>query len=356
MPKLALVLDDVRDSDPSAPAFETPSEPANANGTSAAGAPAVTEGEALDAYSRAVVDVVERIGPAVVSIGRMSKRGPAGAGSGVVFTPDGYVLTNAHVVAGSDALEVSFTDGTTSAARVVGVDHATDVAVVRAGDGRSAAPAVAPVGDSSRLRVGQLVIAIGNPLGFSSTVSAGVVSALGRTMRSRDGRAMEGIIQSDVALNPGNSGGPLVDSRGRVVGINTAIILGAQGISFSVPIDTAKWVVGELMTKGRVRRAWLGISGQNRPVGRELARKLGLSHASGVEVTGFDERGPAARSGLRAGDIVVALGDLPVASIDDIHRALQDRQRQGIDARFVLRVIRERALVDVKASSVEGPQ
>jgi S1-C subfamily serine protease len=316
----------------------------------------VTEGEALDAYSRAVVDVVERIGPAVVSIGRMSKRGPAGAGSGVVFTPDGYVLTNAHVVAGSDALEVSFTDGTTSAARVVGVDHATDVAVVRAGDGRSAAPAVAPFGDSSRLRVGQLVIAIGNPLGFSSTVSAGVVSALGRTMRSRDGRAMEGIIQSDVALNPGNSGGPLVDSRGRVVGINTAIILGAQGISFSVPIDTAKWVVGELMTKGRVRRAWLGISGQNRPVGRELARKLGLSHASGVEVTGFDERGPAARSGLRAGDIVVALGDLPVASIDDIHRALQDRQRQGIDARFVLRVIRERALVDVKASSVEGPQ
>ena len=353
MPKLALVLDDVRDSDPSAPAFETPSEPANANGTSAAGAPAVTEGEALDAYSRAVVDVVERIGPAVVSIGRMSKRGPAGAGSGVVFTPDGYVLTNAHVVAGSDALEVSFTDGTTSAARVVGVDHATDVAVVRT---TSAAPAVAPFGDSSRLRVGQLVIAIGNPLGFSSTVSAGVVSALGRTMRSRDGRAMEGIIQSDVALNPGNSGGPLVDSRGRVVGINTAIILGAQGISFSVPIDTAKWVVGELMTKGRVRRAWLGIAGQNRPVGRDLARKLGLSHWSGVEVTGLDERGPAARSGLRVGDIVVGLAELPVASIDDIHRALQDRQRRGVDAPFVLRVIRDRVLVDVSARSVEGPQ
>jgi S1-C subfamily serine protease len=350
MPQLALVLDDVREPDPS---FDTPSAPANPAAPSAAAPAPATEGEALDAYSRAVVDVVERVGPAVVSIGRMSKRGPAGSGSGVVFTPDGYVLTNAHVVAGSEALEVSFTDGTTSVAHVVGVDHATDVAVVRTS---SAGPAVASFGDSSSLRVGQLVIAIGNPLGFSSTVSAGVVSALGRTMRSRDGRAMEGIIQSDVALNPGNSGGPLVDSRGRVVGINTAIILGAQGISFSVPIDTAKWVVGELMTKGRVRRAWLGISGQNRPVGRELARKLGLSHWSGVEVTGFDERGPAARSGLRAGDIVVGLDELPVASIDDIHRALQDRQRRGIDAPFVLRVIRERALVDVAAHSVEGPQ
>jgi S1-C subfamily serine protease len=349
MPQLALVLDDVRDQ-------LTSSGPANLDTTSPIPAPpasTVTEAEALDAYSRAVVDVVERVGPAVVSIGRRSRRGPAGAGSGVVFTPDGYVLTNAHVVAGSDALDVSFTDGTTATARVVGVDHATDVAVVRT---TGAAPAIAPFGDSSRLRVGQLVIAIGNPLGFSSTVSAGVVSALGRTMRSRDGRAMEGIVQSDVALNPGNSGGPLVDSRGLVVGINTAIILGAQGISFSVPIDTAKWVVGELMTKGRVRRAWLGISGQNRPVGRELARKLGLAHRSGVEVAGFDDRGPAVRSGLRAGDIVVAFDTLPVASIDDIHRALQDRQRRGVDAPFVLRVIRDRALVDVPSTAVEGPE
>jgi S1-C subfamily serine protease len=349
MPQLALVLDDVHDP-------VTSSDPADLDSTHPAPstiASTVTEVEALDAYSRAVVDVVEQVGPAVVSIGRRSRRGPAGVGSGVVFTPDGYVLTNAHVVAGSDTLEVSFTDGTTSAARVVGVDHATDVAVVRT---TSAAPALAPFGDSSRLRVGQLVIAIGNPLGFSSTVSAGVVSALGRTMRARDGRAMEGIIQSDVALNPGNSGGPLVDSRGRVVGINTAIILGAQGISFSVPIETAKWVLGELMSKGRVRRAWLGIAGQNRPVGRDLARKLGLAHRSGVEVTGFDERGPAARSGLRTGDIVVALDDLRVASIDDIHRALQDRQRRGVDAPFVLRVIRDHALVDVPSTAVEGPQ
>ena len=193
---------------------------------------------------------------------------------------------------------------------------------------RSCAPpgrrsAHAAFGSSSSLRVGQLVIAIGNPLGFSSTVSAGVVSALGRTMRARDGHAMEGIIQSDVALNPGNSGGPLVDSRGRVVGINTAIILGAQGISFSVPIDTATWVVGELMTSGRVRRGWLGIGGQNRPVPRDVARALGLAHSSGVEVTGFDERGPAPGCrAARSGDIVVGVDDKPVASVDDIHRAL----------------------------------
>jgi S1-C subfamily serine protease len=285
----------------------------------AAPAPPVENAELLDAYSNAVIRVVERVGPAVVSIRRSTARGPAGAGSGVVFTPDGYVVTNAHVVDGAVELELGFTDGSTSPARLVGVDHATDLAVVRA-SGRTLGHA--PFGASSRLRVGQLVVAIGNPLGFSSTVSAGVVSALGRTMRAKGGHAMEGIIQSDVGLNPGNSGGPLVDSHGRVVGINTAIILGAQGISFSVPIDTASWVVGELLTSGRVRRGWLGIAGQNRPVPRDLARKLGIAAESGVEVTGFDERGPAVRSGLQAGDVVVSIGEKPVASVDDIHRAL----------------------------------
>ena len=218
----------------------------------------------------------------------------------------------------------------------------------------SAAPATAPFGDSSRLRVGQLVIAIGNPLGFSSTVSAGVVSALGRTMRSRDGRAMEGIIQSDVALNPGNSGGPLVDSRGRVVGINTAIILGAQGISFSVPIDTATWVVGELMTSGRVRRGWLGIGGQNRPVPRDVTRKLGLGHSSGVEVTGFDDRGPAKSAGLEVGDVVVGVDDKPVASVDDIHRALA-RLKWPLAVAIQLKVIRGQRLVDVGVMPAEAP-
>jgi S1-C subfamily serine protease len=304
--------------------------------------------ELLDAYSRAVVSVVERVGPAVVSIARTVRRGPAGAGSGVAFTPDGYVLTNAHVAAGARELELGFTDGSTSSAHVVGVDHATDLAVVRA-----AVPAasIASFGSSSGLRVGQLVVAIGNPLGFSSTVSAGVVSALGRTMRARDGRAMENIIQSDVALNPGNSGGPLVDSHARVVGVNTAIILGAQGLSFSVPIDTAKWVVGELMTNGRVRRGWLGISAQNRPIEREIVRRLDLPRATGVEVSGFDERGPAARSGLRPGDIVVGIDGQPVSSVDDIHRALQ---KWPIVSALKLKVVRARATIDVEVMPVEA--
>ena len=312
-------------------------------------APLNFDADALDAYSRAVVGVVEEVGPAVVSIARSSRRGPSGAGSGVVFTPDGYVLTNAHVAAGGHELEVGFTDGSTSRGHVVGLDHATDLAVVRAS---GPAPKHAAFGDSSALRVGQLVVAIGNPLGFSSTVSAGVVSALGRTMRARDGRAMEGIIQSDVALNPGNSGGPLVDSRGLVVGVNTAIILGAQGISFSVPIDTAKWVVSELMNTGRVRRGWLGIAGQNRPIQRDLAHRLGLGQTTGVEVTGFDEQGPARKSGLRKGDVVVAIDQNVVESVDDIHRALQ---KWPIVAPLALKVMRDRALVDVDVTPAEAP-
>jgi S1-C subfamily serine protease len=313
-------------------------------------APVPTEAAALDAYSQAVIGAFEEVGPAVVSIARSSERGPAGAGSGVVFTPDGYVLTNAHVVAGAHQLDLGFTDGTTARAQPVGVDHTTDLAVVRA---------VGPVskhatlGSSASLRVGQLVIAVGNPLGFSSTVSAGVVSALGRTMRARDGRAMEGIIQSDVALNPGNSGGPLVDFHGHVVGINTAIILGAQGISFSVPIDTAKWVLGQLLATGRVRRGWLGIAGQNRPFGRELALKLSLSHATGVEVTGFDGRGPASRSGLRTGDILVEFDGRRVATVDDVHRVLQTWP-ESRPAK--LKVVRVRELVELEIVPTEQPE
>jgi S1-C subfamily serine protease len=312
-------------------------------------APLDFDAVALDAYSRAVVGVVEEVGPAVVSIARSSKRGPAGAGSGVVFTPDGYVLTNAHVAEGAHELELSFTDGTTSRAHVVGLDPATDLAVVRAS---SPVQKHARFGSSASLKVGQLVVAIGNPLGFSSTVSAGVVSALGRTMRSRDGRAMEGIIQSDVALNPGNSGGPLVDSRGNVVGVNTAIILGAQGISFSVPIDTAAWVVAELMTRGRVRRGWLGIAGQNRPLPKDFARRLGLANVSGVEVSGFDDRGPARKSELRQGDIVVGVDERMVASVDDLHRA---PQKWPLAGPLKLKVVREAHLVDVEVHPVEAP-
>jgi S1-C subfamily serine protease len=344
MTRIALVLDD-SESPPVAAAM--PAKDAAAPASPHGGG---QDEELLDAYSRAVVRVVEEVGPAVVSIGRSSRQGPAGAGSGVVFTPDGYVLTNAHVAAGAHQLELGFTDGSTCGAQLVGVDHATDLAVVRA-TGRTLAHAA--FGSSAGLRVGQLVIAIGNPLGFSSTVSAGVVSALGRTMRARDGHAMEGIIQSDVALNPGNSGGPLVDSRGRVVGINTAIILGAQGISFSVPIDTATWVVGELLTSGRVRRGWLGIAGQNRPVPRDVMRRLGLEHASGVEVTGFDDRGPAKTSGLEVGDVVVGVDGQPVASVDDIHRALA-RVKWPLAIAIHLKVIRRQQLGEVDVIPVEA--
>src|SRR6058998_1891350 len=235
--------------------------------------PPAGDRELLDAYSEAVIAVVERVGPAVASVSVAARREgglPAGSGSGVLFTPDGYLLTNAHVVRGAKRVGVSLTDGSTLEASVVGADEPADLAVI-AVDG-SRLP-YAELGSSANLRVGQLVVAIGNPLGFSSTVSAGVVSALGRTMRATSGRLMEGIIQSDVALNPGNSGGPLVDSRGRVVGINTAMILGAQGLSFSVPIDTAQWVLGQLMTTGHVRRGYLGIAGQNLPLARGTARR-----------------------------------------------------------------------------------
>jgi S1-C subfamily serine protease len=293
----------------------------------AASTPAVTDGELLDAYSSAVTQVVDAVGPAVVSI---SVRGPqsagpgwgrrgGGSGSGVLFTPDGYILTNAHVVRGGARLEVALTDGSTHAAQLCGADPATDTAVIRI-EGRGLPHA--SFGESAKLRVGQLCVAIGNPLGFSSTVSAGVVSALGRNMRAQDGRLMENIIQSDVALNPGNSGGPLVDTRARVIGVNTAMIFGAQGISFAVPIDTAKWVVGQIMTQGRVRRSWLGIVAQNRRIDPRVKRHLDLLQESGVEVMSVEPSGPAAAAGVRDGDIVLALDGRPVQSVDDVHRTL----------------------------------
>ncbi|HEX8951067.1 MAG TPA: trypsin-like peptidase domain-containing protein [Polyangia bacterium] len=288
---------------------------------------AVTDGELLDAYSSAVTQVVDAVGPAVVSIsvrgshqgGPGRRGGGGGAGSGVLFTPDGYILTNAHVVRGGARLEVALTDGSTHTAQLCGADPATDTAVIRI-EGRGLPHA--QFGESARLKVGQLCIAIGNPLGFSSTVSAGVVSALGRNMRAQDGRLMENIIQSDVALNPGNSGGPLVDTRARVIGVNTAMIFGAQGISFAVPIDTAKWVVGQLMTQGRVRRSWLGIVAQNRRIDPRVRRHLELLQESAVEVMSVEPSGPAAAAGVRDGDLVLTLDGRPVHSVDDVHRTL----------------------------------
>ena len=278
----------------------------------------------LDAYSRAVVGVVEKVGPAVVAIRvRSNTRSPhmrgEGTGSGVIIASDGFVLTNAHVVEQASEVEVGLTDGRMLVAQIVGSDPATDLAVVRTS--ASGLP-TASLGSSDSLRVGQLVIAIGNPLGFQSTVSTGVISALGRALRSQTGRLIENVIQTDVPLNPGNSGGPLVDSRGRVIGINTAMIFMAQGISFSVPVSTAKWVVGELVKRGKVRRATLGIAGQVRPVDRWLQRRLGIAADTAVEVVFVEERSPARLAGLRSGDLIVALNGQKIATVDDLHRLL----------------------------------
>lgn len=278
----------------------------------------------LDAYSRAVVGVVEKVGPAVVSIGvkkraRSPRFGQEGAGSGVIIASDGFVLTNHHVVEGAEDVQVHLTDGGSFSARLVGSDPATDLAVVRAE--ASNLPS-AELGSSDALRVGQLVIAIGNPLGFQSTVSTGVISALGRALRSQSGRLIENVIQTDVPLNPGNSGGPLVDSRGHVIGINTAMIFMAQGISFAVPVNTVKWVVGELVARGKVRRAYLGIAGQVRPIGRRVQRHLDLHIPTGVEVVSVEEGDPAHRAGVREGDLIVAVHGTSVGTVDDIHRLL----------------------------------
>jgi S1-C subfamily serine protease len=293
----------------------------------------------LDAYSRAVVGVVEKVGPAVVSIGvkkhtRSQRFGGEGAGSGVIIAPDGFVLTNNHVVEGADEVEVNLTDGSTFPAQIVGTDPATDLAVVRVGSNNLP---TAEMGNSDSLRVGQLVIAIGNPLGFQSTVSTGVISALGRALRGQSGRLIENVIQTDVPLNPGNSGGPLVDSRGRVIGINTAMISMAQGISFAVPVNTAKWVVSELLTRGKVRRAYLGLGAQVRPLSRRTQRYFELTATTAVEVVSVEESGPAHRAGLREGDLIVALNGQSIATVDDIHRLLTGQPAGSVIKLTILR-------------------
>jgi S1-C subfamily serine protease len=280
--------------------------------------------ELLDAYSRAVVHVVEAVGPAVVNIavGRRTRRGEQqGAGSGVVIAPDGYILTNSHVVHGATHLRAGFTDGATREARIIGTDPATDLAVIRTHD--SALP-YARLGESRLLRVGQLVIAMGNPLGFESSVSTGVVSALGRSMRAQSGRLIDNIVQHTAPLNPGNSGGPLLNSHGEVLGINTAIIARAQGIGFAIPATIASWVLSQLLQHGRVRRSYLGIGGRPRPLDRRLVRALALAADHAVDVMTVDPAGPAARAGVRVDDVILALGDHTVRHVDDLHRLLSE--------------------------------
>jgi len=296
----------------------------------------------LDAYSQAVVSAVESLSPSVVNIevevrarsGRSGRSG-SGSGSGFIFTPDGLILTNSHVVGAASRIEVTLTDGQRYRADLVGDDPDTDLAVVRivATD----LPA-ARLGDSKALRPGQIVIAIGSPFGFQTTVTAGVVSALGRSMRSGTGRLMDDLIQTDAALNPGNSGGPLVNARGEVVGVNTAVIMPAQGLCFAIPIDTAKWVAGRLIQSGRIRRGFLGVGGQNVPVPRRVARLEGLPEGRGVLVLAVEPGSPAERAGVRERDIIVALDDHPVAGVDDLHRVLTE-DRIGVRSR--LKVLRE---------------
>jgi S1-C subfamily serine protease len=274
-----------------------------------------------------VTGAVAKVGPAVVHVRvkkKIPRRGPVppeieGSGSGVIITPDGYIVTNSHVIEGASSVEVNLADGTVYRAEVVGQDTATDLALLRvSGTGLP----MAYLGDSSRLRVGQLAVAVGNPLGFQSTVTAGVISALGRSLRSRAGRLIENVIQTDAALNPGNSGGPLVDTRGYVIGINTAIIQYAQGICFAIPVNTMRWVVTQLIREGKVVRGFLGISGQTVPLPVRVVRYFQLDRDSGVQVVDVAKGSPAHRAGLKEGDIIISLGEEHVTSVDDIHRRL----------------------------------
>jgi S1-C subfamily serine protease len=301
-----------------------------------AASPSVSDTEILDAYSNAVTSVADTIGPAVVRVQVRAKNGrPAGVGSGVIIAPDGLVLTNSHVVEGAGEISLQDAEGHLMEARSLGEDPDTDLALLRAGFGRDLPSA--PLGDSKSLKRGQLVVAIGNPLGFESTVTAGVISALGRSLRSRTGRLIEDVIQTDAALNPGNSGGPLVSSRGEVIGINTAVIMGAQGICFAVASNTARFVLGELIQHGRVRRAYIGISAQTTAVPRRHARAAGIENASGATITALEPNGPAVLAGLMSLDTVVRLEGLPVTGVDDLIRALNGERIHRVTTIEVLR-------------------
>jgi S1-C subfamily serine protease len=308
------------------------------NGQSAAQGVPVSDGPLLDAYSQAVVTAADEVSPSVVKLdvrkGGQQRGRDGGSGSGFVITRDGFILTNSHVVHGVERIEVTLADGRKPDADVVGTDPDTDLAVVRV-----YAPNLKPVrlGDSNQLRVGQLAIAIGNPYGFQYTVTAGVVSALGRSFRAESGRLMDNIIQTDAALNPGNSGGPLVNSRGEVIGVNTAVILPAQGLCFAIAINTAKTIAGWLIKDGVIRRSYIGVGGQTTKIHRRVVRFFNLRHETGMLVVAVEPNSPAGRAGLREGDVVVEFNGHAITGTDDLHRQLTGTQ---VGVRSPMTVIR----------------
>ena len=314
----------------------------------------------MDAYSRAVITAAEKVSPSVVYIEVQqpvrSRRGNAprmpqearGSGSGFIFTPDGFILTNSHVVHGAKRIEVTVPDGHKHQADLIGDDMDTDLAVIRIN-----APNLVPahLGDAQKIRVGQLVVAIGNPYGFQYSVTAGVISALGRSLRAQSGRLMDDVIQTDAALNPGNSGGPLVNSRGEVIGVNTAMILPAQGISFATSIDTAKFVASRLIRDGKVSRSYIGLAGQNVPLPRRIVRYYNLAVETGILVVSFEGNSPARTAGLREGDIIVGLDDQPIAGIDNLHKLLTEDR---IGRKSILVVIRRTDKLDLEVIPEES--
>jgi len=305
-----------------------------------------------DSFSETVIRVVEQIGPAVIGIRRTSRQRGLydGAGSGVIISPDGYALTNNHVVRGAGSIEGVLHDGSVASAEVIGTDPDTDLALLRLnGKGHQAAE----LGDSGKLRVGELAIAMGNPLGLQATVTVGVVSALRRTLRGESGRLIEDVIQTDAALNPGNSGGALIDGHGAVVGINTAIIGGAQGLCFAVPSSTAKLIIPELMRDGRVARGWIGIGGQTQELSRALVRRLGLSSESGVLVVAVAAGGPGEAAGLDEGDVILRLDGELTPSVDAIHKLLT---RERIGRTVELEVLRNGAPAKLKLAVTARPE
>jgi S1-C subfamily serine protease len=317
-------------------------------------APSKADSELLDAYTHAVISVADAVGPAVLRVetrgnGRNGS-GQGGVGSGVVIAPDGLVLTNCHVVEGAKEVRLLDSEGRVMEARSLGVDPDTDLALLRAGSARDLPHAA--LGDSKKLKRGQLVVAIGNPLGFESTVTAGVISALGRSLRARNGRLIEDVIQTDAALNPGNSGGPLVSSRGEVIGINTAVIMGAQGICFAVASNTAQFVLSELIQHGRVRRGYIGVSGQTAAVPRRHALNAGIDNVSGAMVTALEPNGPAANAGLMSLDTIVRADGQPVTGVDDLIRLLNSER---IGRAITIEALRRGMLRTFEVAPLERP-